>query len=104
MKRKKNIFTTKKHSEKAIMSMILGIISLLSMLVVIYLTFQNGGKTQKGYGLTGLFAAIYTLIGLVLGCVTLKDKGNYKLFPIIGIVLNGLVLIGIFFLLYLGRL
>ena len=104
MKRKNYIFTNKKHSDKAIMSMILCIISLISMIIVIYLTYKNGGNAKGGYGVTGLLATIFSVVGLVLGIVTLKEKENYKLFPCLGTVFNSVVLIGIGCLLYLGRM
>ena len=85
------------------MSMILGIISLVSMIIVIYLTYKSGGEAKGGYGVTGLLATIFSLTGLGLGLVTLKEKETYKLFPCIGTVLNVLVLMGLGFLLYLGR-
>ena len=86
------------------MSMILGVISLVSMIIVIYLTYKNGGEAKGGYGVTGLLATIFSLTGLVLGIITLKEKENYKLFPFLGTILNSVVLIGIGFLLYLGRM
>lgn len=104
MKRKNYIFTNKKHSEKAIMATILGIISIVSMIIVIYLTYLKNGETTVGYGMTGVLATIFSLIGLCLGLVTIREKENYKLFPILGIILNVLVLLGMAFILYLGRI
>ena len=54
--------------------------------------------------MTGLLATIFSVVGLVLGIVTLKEKENYKLFPCLGTVFNSVVLIGIGCLLYLGRM
>lgn len=104
MKRKNYIFTNKKHSEKAIMATILGIISIVSMIIVIYLTYLKNGEATVGYGMTGVLATIFSLIGLCLGLVTVREKENYKLFPILGIILNVLVLLGMAFILYLGRI
>lgn len=104
MKRKNYIFTNKKHSEKAIMATILGIISIVSMIIVIYLTYLKNGEATVGYGMTGVLATIFSLIGLCLGLVTIREKENYKLFPILGTVLNVLVLLGMAFILYLGRI
>ena len=52
MRKKNYIFTNKKHSDKAIMSTILGIISLISMGIVTYLSYRGGGVMHGGYGVT----------------------------------------------------
>ncbi len=104
MKRKNYIFTNKKHSEKAIMATILGIISMVSVIIVIYMTYLKNGEATAGYGMTGVLATIFSLIGLLLGLVTIREKENYKLFPILGTILNTVVLLGMAFILYLGRI
>lgn len=96
------IFTNKKHSEKAIMSTILGIISLVSLVIVVYLTYRQGGNAPTNYGFTGLLVTLFSLIGLILGILTVKEKDMYHFFPWLGIVLNLLALGGISFILYIG--
>ena len=89
MKRHKGyIFTNKRHSQKAIMSTILGSISTASMLVVIYLSFLQKGQAPISYGLTGFLALIMSLVGLVLAVKTVLEKERFKLFPILGIAFN----------------
>ncbi len=96
------IFTDKRHSDKAIMATILGTISLVSLCVVVFLSYKKGGDVPAGYGMTGLLAILFSLIGLLLGLVTVREKENYRLFPCLGLVLNLLSLAGGGFLLYLG--
>jgi uncharacterized membrane protein YfcA len=101
-KRKNYIFTNKKHSDRAIMSTILGLISNSSLGIVLYLSYRSGGDAKPGYGLTGLLAMIFSVIGLILGVLTAQEKDTFKLFPVLGIVLN-LVALGILaFLVQLG--
>lgn len=103
MKKRKNfIFTNKKHSLRAVMSMILGIISVVSLGIVVYLTWKSGGEAQNGYGVTGLLATLFSLTGLTLGIITVRDKNYYKLFPWLGIFFNLAALGGISLILYLG--
>ncbi len=102
MKRKNYIFTNKKHSDKAIMSTILGMISIVSMGIVVYLAYSKGGEAPEGYGFTGLLATIFSIIGLVLGVNTVQEKESYRLFPWLGIILNLLSLGGIGLILYMG--
>ena len=99
MRKKNYIFTNKKHSDKAIMSTILGVISLVSLGIVTYLSYSQGGVMHGGYGVT---ATVYSLIGLILGVLTLRDKDIYRFFPVLGTILNVISLGGISFLLYLG--
>ena len=102
MKRKNYIFTNKKHSERAIMSTILGIISIISLGTVVYLSYRRGGDALNGYGATGFLATIYSLVGLGLGIVSLREKDYFRFFPWLGTVLNTLALGMISFLLYFG--
>lgn len=101
MARRKNfIFTNKRHSDKAIMGMILGIISLASMAAVVFLSYSKGGQVPAGYGFTGLFATVFSVIGLVLGITTLREKNHFLFFPLMGTILNGLALVLIGALIY----
>ncbi len=101
MARRKNyVFTNKRHSDKAIMGMILGIISLASMIAVIFLSYSKGGQVPAGYGFTGLLATVFSVIGLVLGITTLREKNQFLLFPLLGVIFNGVALVIIGVLLY----
>lgn len=84
------------------MSTILGIISTVSLGIVVYLTYRKGGAATVGYGVTGLLATLFSLAGLVLGIITVRNKEYYRLFPWLGIGLNLLALGSISLILYLG--
>ncbi len=86
------------------MSTILGMISTVSLGIVIYLTYARGGQPKTGYGFTGLLAALFSLIGLALGVLTARQKDYYRLFPWLGICLNGIALGIVGAILYLGRM
>lgn len=96
------IFTNKRHSNRAVMSTILGVISTLSLVAVIYLTYVQAGNAPAGYGVTGLLIAVFSVTGLILGGVTALEKDRYKLFPCLGIVFNAIALIGIALVVYAG--
>lgn len=91
-KRKGYIFTNKRHSEKAIMATLLGIISLAALGIVVFRAYQSGGEALQGYGVTGILATLFSLTGLILGIVTVRDKNSYRIFPVLGILLNFLAL------------
>lgn len=104
MKKRNYIFTNKKNSERAIMATILGIISCASLGIVVYLTYINNGQAPAGYGVTGLLATIFSLTGLGLGIVTVREKNYYRLFPVLGILLNLAALAFISLILYMGSM
>ncbi len=85
------------------MAFILGVISFLSVGIVIYMTYRTAGDTRQGYGFTGLLAALFSLIGLILGVSTLQERENYRIFPVLGTILDLVVLIGLGLLVAWGR-
>ncbi len=103
-RRKGYIFTKKKHSSKAVMATILGAISLVSLGAVVYLSYLRAGEIPSKYGVTGLLILLFSLTGLILGLVTVREKDMFRLFPWLGILLNGLALTGMAFVLYAGML
>lgn len=101
-KRKGFIFTDKKHSNRAIMATILGIISLASLAYLLFVSYRNGGNVETGHGAAALLAAIYAVIGLVLGLAAIQVKEYYRIFPVLGILLNLAALTGIGLVVYAG--
>ena len=95
MKARRYKFSNKKHPWQAQGSMILGIISLVSIITVIVFSFRQAGETKPGYGVTGLLAAIFTLAGLILGLVSFRQRESFRLLGILGCVINGLVLLSV---------
>lgn len=84
------------------MATILGIISLASLGIVLFMTYRSAGEAEVGFGFTGLLATVFSVIGLGLGIVTFQNKNYYRLFPVLGILLNLVVLGGISLIIYIG--
>ena len=101
-KRKGYIFTNKRHSNRAVMATILGIISLASLGVVVFQAYMSAGETVVGYGFTGALATLFSIVGLCMSVVTVRDKDYYRLFPVLGILLNLAALGSISLILYAG--
>lgn len=94
MERKKGYkFTNKKHTEKGIMSTLLGIISLVSIILAIYNTYLAKGEAIVNYGLVGLIATCFSVIGLALGALARVETDKFLVFAYIGLIINILVLI-----------
>ncbi len=101
-KRSGYIFTNKTHSDMAIMSTILGVISTLSLAAVTYLTYLQSGDAPISYGLTGMLVMLFSLIGLVMAIITIIEKDAYKLFPSLGLCFNMIAILGIGIVIYAG--
>lgn len=84
------------------MATILGVISLASLGIVLFMSYRSAGEATVGFGFTGFLAAVFSMIGLGLGIVTFQNKGYYRLFPVLGTVLNLAALGGISLILYAG--
>ena len=95
-------FTNKKHSEKAVMSTVFGVLSLVSLVVVIYLSYNHAGVAPVSYGFSGILILIFAIVGLVLGVMALQEKDQFMFFGRLGCVLNILSLLGISGVLYAG--
>lgn len=82
--------------------MILGVISLAALGTVIFLSYRSGGAEVVKYGFTGVLAMVFSLVGVVLGVLAASDKEYYKIFPVLGTLLNLAALGGVSLILYAG--
>ncbi|MDE7224511.1 MAG: hypothetical protein K2O34_12135 [Acetatifactor sp.] len=93
MAQKKNyMFTNRRHSQKAVMSTVFGVLCTASLVIVICLAYGSGGDVPVGYGFTGVFAAVLSIIGLLLGVLAVREVDRFKLFGWLGILFNGVSL------------
>ena len=95
-------FTNKRHSQTAVMSTVFGLLSLISMVIVLYLSYSKAGAAPVGYGVSGILILIFSVIGLVLGIIAVQEKEQFLFFGRLGCVLNGLALAAISGILYAG--
>lgn len=103
MSRKNSImFTNKKHTERGIMASILGVISLLTLVYLVFTSYRNRGNVPMQYGLAALLATIFSIAGLILGIVSKSERDRYYFFSYMGIILNVLALAIVSMILYAG--
>lgn len=95
-------FTNKKNPEKGIMSSALGAISVVSTALALYFTYLAEGVAKAQYGSVVCLALLFSVVGLVLGIMSYLERDIYKFFPVLGIVLNIIGIIGAGFILYIG--
>lgn len=96
------IFTSKNHPGRGIMATILGILSIITLGVAVYLSYANGGESSARYGTAGLLAVIYMMVGMGLGIWSAMEKDAFKLFPVLGIIVNTMAFGVLSLILYAG--
>lgn len=96
------IFTVKEHPAKGIMAAILGILANVTLGMAVYLSYRSGGQVTQRHGTAGLLAVLFMAAGLILGILSLTQKDSFKLFPVLGILLNILAFGMISLILYAG--
>lgn len=103
-KRKKRsyMFTDKTHSIEAMMSVIIGIIILVTVLVLSIKSSQLGGNGPILYGIISFFAMIVSFAAFIVAAMTLRDKETFRVFPMLGTILNGVLFITLFVLYMMG--
>lgn len=103
MARRRNYkFTNKRHSQMGIMSVVFGVLSFVSLVLVVYLSYQSAGEVPVGYGMTGFLITIFSIVGLTLAAMDIRWRENYKVFPIIGLILNFCAVAGMSGILYIA--
>ncbi len=96
------MFTDNRHPEKGVMSAILGVISVSALIVAVVYTYRDGGQAQIRYAAAAFVAAIFSVVGLILGIMSRFERDIFKLFPNMGILLNLMSIIFVVFILFLG--
>ena len=102
MKKRRIIYSKKKHSEKGIFSFVLGIIVLVSLIVSIILSYRLKGNAPTSFGAAGFLCTLFSVVGIILGVVGKQEADKFHLFAYIGLCLNILDLLFISTILYAG--
>lgn len=95
-------FAEKKHSQRGLVSSILGGISLLIFLVLSYLAFYLGGEGGAYLGSIGLTGVIFAITGFILGLLSFRESNILYFFSKLGSILNGCVLAVWIFVILIG--
>lgn len=101
---KKNsyMFTNKEHTQKGIMSTVLGVISLATLGYAIVMSYLKVGEVPVQYGAAAMLVMFFAFAGIMLGVVSKTERDKYYFFSYLGIALNVLVLAVISVILYAG--
>jgi hypothetical protein len=66
------------------------------------LTYRNDGQALIQYGAAVFLAIIYSIIGVILGIGSLNEQDIFRLFPVLGIILNIIAVLAGGAILYFG--
>jgi len=88
LKSKGFIFTNKKHTEKGIMSTILGVLANITLGLAVYYSYLGGGVSSERYAAAALLAVIFMIAGLGLGIWSTTETEKFRLFTVLGIFVN----------------
>lgn len=86
-------FSVKTHPIEGIISLGLGLVSLVILLACFYLAWQSRGNIGVVTALIGVAAFLVSVGGLVLAVMAAKKKDVHMRFPMLGGVLNGILAI-----------
>lgn len=100
-KRRGNIkFKGRVHSKRGIFSMLLGFAALITFVIISFISGNKRGLGGIELGIIGLLCMVCSVLGFILSIKSFKEKDIYLTAPVIGIALNGIMVI-VFFCLYI---
>ena len=73
------MFTNKSHSDKGIMATILGVISLVTLIYTLVMSYRNNGNIPRQYGAAALLVTIFAFVGAGLGMVSKTERDKFFL-------------------------
>ena len=85
--------TNKRHPGIAILSTVLGIVSFVFFAVLCVISGKTGGMAGIEIGLLGLVSFAISIAGFILACLSLRLEEIRPLFPTLGAVINGLLML-----------
>ena len=100
--RDRYMFTDNRHPEKGVMSAILGCISVAALGCAVFFTYRDGGQAQVKYAAAAMLAAVFSVVGIVLGIQSRFERDTFKLFPNLGIILNSISIIFVILIVVIG--
>ena len=76
---KKNsyMFTSKQHTQKGIMSTILGVISLATLAYAVVMSYLRAGDIPRQYGAAAMLVMIFAFTGVALGVISKTERDKF---------------------------
>ncbi len=84
------------------MATILGVLSLLTMLYALVMSYRRAGDVPASYGAACFLAMLFAVVGLVVAVISRFEKEKFYFFSYLGMILNVLALCVVSLILYAG--
>lgn len=97
-------FTDKVHPVKGILSFCFAVLGIITFLILSYVSYKAKGNASLYIGLFGVIALLFSVAGVVLSIMSMRQKDIHYRFPIIGGVLCSALLIGYILMYTLGAI
>lgn len=98
------IYTNKKHTVTGIMSSVFGAMSLSTFLICIFKSYTQKGVDVERFAASALLATLFMIVGFGLVIFAFIEADRFKLFKILGLVLNILAFLALSAILYAGAI
>lgn len=95
-------FVGRKQSIYGLISLIIAGVCIVGMGILLTFATKSGGTLSVWMGLIGLLILVVSLVGLLLGAASFKQKDIFYTLPVAGVILNGLLFLGMVVLYFLG--
>lgn len=92
-KRKRIQFTDKYHPAMGILSLCIGVAALGFLIALFFWSSSEGGKLGSFCGYLGVLDLFVSLVGFILAVRCYRQEDIYVMTPMIGSVLNGMLII-----------
>ena len=101
-KRKMYTFSEKRHARQGITSTVLGGLSLLIFIVLVYISWWFYGEGGIYLGAAGVAGIVFAICGLVKGLMSFREKHMLYTFSKTGSILSSVALVVWIFVVLLG--
>lgn len=95
-------FAGRRHSTKGILSAVIGGIAWLIFLVLCVSSSSTRGNAPLLVGIVGILDALLGLAGMRIAWSGFQEKDVYYIFPIVGMLENGILFVIYFSLYFMG--
>ncbi len=95
-------FSGRRHTKMGIGSAVIGLIVMAGFLSVSICSGMAGGKGGFVLGLIGILLFCLSVFGFVLSYLSFKKKDIFFRFPVIGMILNGIMMVILLIIYMLG--
>lgn len=92
-RKKRKIYTDKKHVAKGMVATALAVLALVVFGIIVYISYRQKGAADMRIGSMALISILMGIVGLILGLMSFQGENNYKLFAQLGSFLNVFVLV-----------